>query len=208
MAPLRFGLQPVPRVLGEGTFHCPNCRAMASYEHVETRRWIALGVPLVPLQRLGEWLQCGGCESTFGLSVLDRPVEDGGGTFQAAVLQAMIGMMTVDGWIDDAEIQVLRDIYLRVVREELDEAAVREVVARADARAEPLEEALRQMAPELNAAERELVVQAAFRVAMADGTFAQEEKRLLRTVAACFDYDERWFRNFLTATNPMVVDRR
>ncbi|MFT4623427.1 MAG: tellurite resistance protein [Myxococcota bacterium] len=206
MSQFVFGMHPIPRLLGEGSFECPNCRQNAGYEHTETRRWFAIGVPLVPLQRLGDWIRCTTCNSTFSPDVLERPPVDSS-AFRGAVLQAMVAMMTVDGWIDDSEIQVLRDVYLRVVREELDESAVRKEIAAAETKETPLEDALTQARAELNAAEKELVVQAAYRVAMADGTFAREEKNLLRRVALSLGYNEQWMRNFLSATSPAPRDR-
>ena len=82
-----FGVQLVPSVLGGGDFSCPSCRRQVLYEHTETRRWFAIGVPLVPLQRLGAWIRCTECESTHDLDVLERPADDST-LFRSAVLRA------------------------------------------------------------------------------------------------------------------------
>ena len=204
---MKLGVQAHSRVLTQGTFVCPSCRADSPYERVEARRWLFVGVAVAPLQRLGEWIRCTQCEGAWDLDVLEQQPEDAV-AFRTAVLQAMIGMMTVDGRIDDSEVEVIRTVYLRVVREDLDEHAVRGVVADLETLSEPVEESLRRLAVELGSVERELVFQAAWRVAMADGVIATEEGRMLERLSDALGFSDVWLKNFLSATNPALAERR
>lgn len=70
-----FGTKSVRTTVRSGTFDCPVCRSRQRYEHVATRRWFTLFfIPVVPLDRLGTQVECGGCGSVMGPRVLDtRP---------------------------------------------------------------------------------------------------------------------------------------
>ena len=59
--------------LGAGTFSCPACDASRTCEQVAARRWFTLFfIPLVPLQRLGSFVRCSTCASTFDPAVLEQ----------------------------------------------------------------------------------------------------------------------------------------
>lgn len=57
---------------GAGTFFCPLEGADRPYDRTEVRRWFApLGFPVVPWNRLGDYIRCGDCHQTFTEDVLD-----------------------------------------------------------------------------------------------------------------------------------------
>ena len=59
--------------IGSGRFHCPNEGADRPYGRRRARRWITLFfVPIIPLGRKGEWVQCRGCGVRYGPDVLQR----------------------------------------------------------------------------------------------------------------------------------------
>ena len=67
------GLRTRNKAVGTGTFHCPNEGGVRRYRRLQARRWFTLFfVPVVPLDRRGEWVQCLGCGSTYRTDVLDR----------------------------------------------------------------------------------------------------------------------------------------
>ncbi len=202
-----FGMRQVHSVVDGGEFYCPTCGQSRPYEVTETRRWWFVGVKLIPFDRLGRWVRCQICDGTFDSDVLDLPPRDTR-AFRRAVLHAMIAMMRSDGFIDDTELEALRGIYLLVAREELTDEDIRQVMAETETHGRPIEEVLADLKTSLNAAEAELVIQGAFRVAMADGHLASEEKRMLRRLALALGRSEAWLRNFLQATAPGMPSRR
>ena len=57
--------------VGTGKFYCPRCHALQPYEHKKLTRYFTLYfIPIFPVERLGEFIECGVCHTTFDLSVL------------------------------------------------------------------------------------------------------------------------------------------
>ncbi|MFD0686622.1 hypothetical protein [Actinomadura fibrosa] len=68
---LVFGLTAVFRTVSEGTFHCPRCGGDRAYRRRAGRRWCSLFlVPLVPLWRLGQVVECRACRGRFAPAAL------------------------------------------------------------------------------------------------------------------------------------------
>jgi hypothetical protein len=71
---LIFGVRVVLRTIANGTFFCPDERADRPYLRRSARRWFTLFfIPVVPLGRLGELVQCESCRRTFPLDALETP---------------------------------------------------------------------------------------------------------------------------------------
>ncbi|XRQ03451.1 hypothetical protein ACN3XK_43545 [Actinomadura welshii] len=71
---LVFGLTAVSRTVGEGTFHCPQCGGDRAFRRRAGRRWFsAFFVPLIPLWRLGEAVECRTCRSRLPVAALRTP---------------------------------------------------------------------------------------------------------------------------------------
>jgi hypothetical protein len=70
-----FGTKGVTSTVSTGDFQCPACGARAPYEHKRVRRYFTLyWIPLIPLDTLGEFVQCLSCRTE-----LDQGVLGGGG---------------------------------------------------------------------------------------------------------------------------------
>ncbi len=68
-----FGTSNKKAVLARGRFHCPNCRAETSYEHIEERPHFSLFfIPLIPLGKGADYVRCTSCNSLYESGVLDR----------------------------------------------------------------------------------------------------------------------------------------
>lgn len=54
-----------------GQFFCPQCRTLRPYEHKRLARYFTVYfIPLFPIEKLGEIVECQACHTTFDLSVL------------------------------------------------------------------------------------------------------------------------------------------
>jgi hypothetical protein len=61
-------------LIGRGQFHCPNCGGDRNYEHRTARRFFTLFfLPVIPLDKVGEVVQCQTCRVRFDPVVLKRP---------------------------------------------------------------------------------------------------------------------------------------
>ncbi len=72
-----FGANPRNKTLGEGEFYCPRCQAQRRYLHRSSRPHFSLYfVPLFPIGKETEYVQCQTCGAAFEPAVLrNRPPE-------------------------------------------------------------------------------------------------------------------------------------
>jgi len=71
---LIFGLSVFFRTVDEGIFHCPHCGGDRAYRLRSGRRWLTLFfVPVIPLARIGEAVECKTCRTRFNRAVLRLP---------------------------------------------------------------------------------------------------------------------------------------
>ncbi|MBI5957846.1 MAG: zinc-ribbon domain-containing protein [Chloroflexi bacterium] len=66
-----FGTRVRHSVIGEGQFYCPKCQAKRAYKHKRASRYFTLYfVPLIPMGKMGEFIECQACGIAFETSVL------------------------------------------------------------------------------------------------------------------------------------------
>jgi len=197
-----FGTRGVTSTVASGTFYCPSCDESRSYVHKRVRRFFTLYfIPLIPLDTIGEYVECQHCRDTYKPAVLQLPPASARGAmeaeFHAAVKRVMVLMMLADGKIDDEEIETIRLVYGKLAKAEISKEDVqREVEAsRADGRG--LRPYLASVVGSLNDAGKELVVKAAFFVASADGHVSEEETTLLAELAAALEMSPTHFKGVI-----------
>jgi tellurite resistance protein len=182
-----FGTRGVTYSQGKGEFHCPDCGARRGYDHKRVRRFFTLYfIPLIPLDLLGEYVECAGCRSTYKPEVLGYDPAAGQAAFTAeyqhAVKQVMIALMLSDGRMDDAEVQSISEIYRDLTGSEITEAQIRSEASQTDPSPQGILARLQEMAPRLNDHGKEMVIRAAVIVAAADGDFRDEEQELVDSI--------------------------
>ena len=100
-----FGTRGITRNITEGVFHCPNCGQDRNYAQKSVRRWFTLFfIPVIPLDTLGEFIECRSCESTYNDQVLSLPTEaQFRATTDDAIRRLLVGMARADGRITQTE---------------------------------------------------------------------------------------------------------
>lgn len=69
-----FGLRVFFRTVGQGVFHCPRCGGDRQYRLRTGRRFFTVFfLPLIPLNKIGEHVQCMACHARFHADVLRLP---------------------------------------------------------------------------------------------------------------------------------------
>ncbi|MBK9754050.1 MAG: TerB family tellurite resistance protein [Nannocystis sp.] len=182
-----FGAKAVTSTHATGQFYCPGCdRDGVQYEHRRSRRFVTFYyLPLIPLNVLGEYIECQVCKNTYKVEVLaadsaeHRAVE---AEFQLVIKRVMILMLLADGVVADAEIEVIRRIYQRLSSVDLPAELLREEVLAAQRDGDDVLAYLERLAPMLNARGKELVIKSAFLVATADEQFQDKERQLLADI--------------------------
>ncbi|MCA9245375.1 MAG: zinc ribbon domain-containing protein, partial [Phycisphaerales bacterium] len=126
-----YGTRGVTTTKDKGEFHCPNCGDRQPYRLRRVRRFFTLYfIPLIPLDKLGEYIECDVCNGTYELDVLEYEPGAADAAFEAefhfAMRRVMILMMLADGAIDDAEVATICQIYQSMSGQPLDELTVRQ----------------------------------------------------------------------------------
>lgn len=187
-----FGSHGVTTTKEKGAFFCPGCGTEQDYRRKTVRRFFTLYfIPTIPLDKLGEYVECQSCQGTYKVEVLSHGPAAAKAKLQAefekAVRRIMVLMMMADETIEEAEVAAILANYSRVTRREITEDDVWAEVRRARQEGEEVVSYAQQIAPHLNESGKELVMKAAMMVMAADGAFHQQELELLRTLGAALD---------------------
>jgi hypothetical protein len=84
---IAFGLRVFFSTVGQGVFHCPRCGGDRQYRLRAGRCFFTMFfVPVIPLNRVGEHVQCMACQARFQTDVLGLPTA---GQMAAALPEGM-----------------------------------------------------------------------------------------------------------------------
>jgi tellurite resistance protein len=197
-----FGTRGVTSSVATGKFNCPSCETKQTYVHKRVRRFFTLYfIPIIPLDTIGEYIECQHCRDTYKPGVLDydpvkseRSVE---AEFHVAVKRVMVLMMLADGKIEDEEVETIRMIYGKLAKSELSKEDVDREVAASKADGRGLRQYLSSIVGTLNDAGKEVVVKAAYFVASADGNVSIEETNLLAELAGALEMSPSDFKGVI-----------
>ena len=68
---LIFGFRAVQKIIYSGVFFCPREGGDRNYEYKRARRFFTLFfIPLIPLNDLGDYVECSSCKGTYYADVL------------------------------------------------------------------------------------------------------------------------------------------
>jgi hypothetical protein len=170
-----FGLRVFYRTIAEGTFHCRRCGGDREYRHRSGRRWFTLFfLPVIPLNSVGEQVQCTTCRTRFVTEVLSQPTT---AQMQAALplgMRAAVSAMLRSG---DPASPVSRQRAIEAVigagTPGYDEAMLdADLMMPFDS----IRPALNQLGAHLTIQAREWYLAEVIRIAMADGTLTEGER--------------------------------
>lgn len=89
-----WGLRVVYRTLGKGEFFCRRCGGDRGYRHRSGRRFITVFfIPLIPLTKTGEHVQCMTCKTRYVTEVLKLPTTAALQLSLAAGMRALVVAM-------------------------------------------------------------------------------------------------------------------
>jgi len=100
-----FGWKVVKKKLGTGVFFCPREGGDRNYTHRSARRWFHLFfIPIIPLNQLGDYVECSSCRNTYYPNVLKgktaAQIQD---VSTIAIRHVVVSMLLADGQIDPRE---------------------------------------------------------------------------------------------------------
>jgi hypothetical protein len=178
-----FGLRVIFSTLGDGLFHCPHCGADRQYRRRSGRRFFTLFfIPVIPLNKVGEFVECSVCHSRYDVAVLQVPTTAQLTAMPAVVLRAAISQVLRSG---DVTHRDARERALTAVRNAGDQGygeddLDRDLVRPFDEVRIELARASSALAPEA----RENFFAEAVRIALIDGPLTESERETLLVAGA------------------------
>lgn len=178
-----WGLRVIYRTLGRGVFFCRRCGGDREYRHRAGRRYITIFfIPLVPLMKTGEHVQCLTCKTRYVTEVLRLPTTV---QMQVALIAGLRALAAVILRAGDPASPLARRRALDAVTgagdDDYNEAALEE----------DLEEPVDTAGPKISALGSQLQVEArewclaeAIRIALADGPLSGAERVAAEQLAA------------------------
>lgn len=199
-----FGTKGVTSTADRGRFFCPRCGSEKDYAQKRVRRFFTLFfLPLIPLDRIGDYVECGSCEATFEEDVLSFDPEAEQQRFEAefqkATRELLVLMLLADERVDPSEVEMICEIYPRVTGEEITPEEVRKEADRLSGLPGDVPSLMAPYRGVLNDAGREAVVKAALAVALADGEMDRSEARVLDEVAEALGMTSAHYEGVLSS---------
>src|ERR1700742_4167639 len=178
-----FGLRVFYRTIAQGIFHCRRCGGDREYRHRSGRRWFTLFfLPVIPLNAVGEHVQCTTCRTRYVTDVLSQPTT---ARMQAALpagMRAAVSAMLRSG---DPSSPVSRQRAIDAVIgsgvPDYDEAMLNADLMQPF---EAIRPALNQVGTQLTIQAREWYLAEVIRIALADGPLSETERQAALAIGA------------------------
>jgi tellurite resistance protein len=174
------------KTTGHGTVHCYRCGGDRPYRRCTGRRWFqVLLIPVIPLDRIGEHLQCRICRTRYRLEVLSIPTS---AAMQVALPAGTLAAVTMMLQAGDPDSPAARSRAIDIVQAAgltgYDDAALTADLALAEGRRLANAESLATLAIQLTMPAPEWFLADAIRVGLADGPLSDSERGAARMIAA------------------------
>jgi hypothetical protein len=178
-----WGLRVIYHTVGEGVFHCRKCGGDRQYRHRAGRRFFTLFfIPVIPLNKTGELVQCTSCRTRYVMDVLSLPTAE---QMQTALPAGMRAAATAVLRSGDPASPAARQRAVAVITgagaQGYTDADLDPDLARP---AEAVRGALGQVARQLTPDAREWFLAEIVRVALADAPLTDPERQTIQAVAA------------------------
>jgi hypothetical protein len=183
---LIFGLRVFYRAVGQGVFHCQRCGGDREYRHRAGRRWFTLFfIPVIPLNRVGDHVQCTICGTRYRMDVLSLPTTaQMQEALPAGMRVAAIAMLRAGGGSSGSARRRAIDAIKGAGVADYDDAALDADLSAATMPGQNLAEPLNRLAIQLAIPAREWFLAEVVRIGLADGMLSDDERHTAREVAA------------------------
>ena len=201
-----FGTRAVKSTIKTGTFHCPQCARETGFRHRKARKFFTLYfIPLIPLDSLGEYVECNTCKGTFVPRVLEFDPNANQNDFQSeyekAIRHSMVLMMLADGVIDEEEMLMVQKIINKFGHSDMTLDELEVFVEEVSQKKEPISTYLARVAPSLNSHGKEMIIKCAVAVAAADGNIDDSEKQMIAEMATILEMSSAHLQGIFASMN-------
>jgi len=179
---LIWGFRVFYRTIDQGAFHCRQCGGDRPYRRRAGRRFFTLFfIPVIPLNKVGEQVQCATCKTRYVVDVLSLPTVS---QMQTALPAAMRAAATAMLRAGDPGSPAARKRAVAAVQgagaEGYSDAGLDSDGARS---AEAIRSAINQVGRQLTPDAKEWFLAETVRVGMADGPLTDHERQIARAIA-------------------------
>lgn len=175
------------RVTGQGTVHCQRCGGDRHYRQCTGRRWFhLLFIPVIPLQRVNEHVQCTSCGTRYRIEILAMPTTaQMRAALPAATRAAVVAMLRAgDDRSAPARASAIDRVRVSGVQDYGD-ATLAVDLKRGESTGNEVASVLGTLAVQLTMPAHEWFLADIVRVGLADGPLSHEERCAAREIAAC-----------------------
>lgn len=178
-----WGIRVFFRTTGQGVLHCPRCGGDRHYRHRSGRRFLTLFfIPVIPLTRAGEHVQCTTCRTRYHVGALRQPTA---AQMQAALPAGMRAAAATMLRAGDPDSFPARHRAMQAIvgagAQGYGDAALDTDLAEPDRAGAP---ALAQVGAQLAVPAREWFLAEVVRIGMADGPLTGAEREAAHAVGA------------------------
>jgi uncharacterized tellurite resistance protein B-like protein len=202
---LIFGTRGVRSTQHRGRFFCPSCGRDTAYNHISVRRFFTLFfIPVIPLDQVGEYVECQRCNGTFRPEVLSydprESQKDVHAEFEVVMRRVISLMVGIDGEIHEGEVRVVSGIFQQLTGHTLTADEVRKETSSIRRARRALAKYLPPMAGVLNDSGKEMILTAAVMVAAADGRLDESELDLIGEIGRHLEMSKAHVRGVMEET--------
>lgn len=197
-----FGVKGVNNTIAQGVFSCPQCDTQQPYKHLQVNRFYTLFfIPVIPLGRLGDYVECQACKGTFVSTILDQNDPAAADPFLAeyekAIRHTMVLIMLADGKIDENEMPAVHEIINKFTHNAITLPELEHYVQQVEKHPEDIATYLKRVSPSLNTHGKEIILKCAVTVALADGSMDASEYALIQKMAQTMEITPTHLKNIL-----------
>ena len=184
-----FGTRGIKSTMDQGDFNCPQCEAIRPYKHKKVTNFFTLYfIPIIPLGRVGDYVECQSCKCTFVERVLDYGKQNQDSDaflseYEKAINHCMVMMMLADGQIDEQEMLTVQTIINKYSHNDITLDELEEFTRIVQEKNEDISTYLSKVTPSLNEHGKEIIIKCAIAVAGSDGHIDDSEIKLINEMA-------------------------
>ncbi len=201
-----FGTRGVKSTMSEGHFNCPQCEIETPYRHRKVTRFFTLYfIPLIPLGKAGEFVECTSCKGTFIPKVIDYNKDKKSDAFlseyEKAMKHSMVLIMLADGRIDEEEMLAVQKIINKYGHNDITLDELEVYVEEVQTKQEDISTYLRKVTPSLNEHGKEVIIKCALAVAASDGSIDKSEIYMIERMATAMEMSSTHLKGIMAEVN-------
>ncbi len=206
-----FGTRGIKSTIKTGSFLCPQCNQTKPFKHRKVTRFFTLYfIPVIPLGKNGEYVECEECRGTFVPRMLDYSnagKEDLKAVYERAIRHSMVLIMLADGLIDEKEKKQVRIIINRYSSSKLTLNQLDDYIKKVQAEKEDVSTYLREVAGSINEHGKEVIIKCALSVAASDGNIDNAELKLVSKMAKALEMSGAHLKGILAGLDDIIKEQ-